>query len=121
MFQEVKDRLTSWIDGDGDEYDAQIIGEIKACEIDLTSSAEINLPGEISITRTYDPQTEKWTVTDASTITDEFVISVFAIWCNMNIGNPPNYDNLAKAYYSRKGQMRTSRKYTAFRPEEAEA
>ena len=118
MFQEVKDRLTTWVDGD--EYDAQIIGEIKACEIDLTSSAEINLPGTVSITRTQDPQTGAWTVTDSSTITDEFVISVFAVWCNMNIGNPPNYDNLLKAYNSRKGQMRNSKKYTTFAPGEAE-
>ena len=120
MFQEVKDRLSSWIDGDGDEYDAQIIGEIYACEIDLTSSAEIKLPGTISITRTQDPQTSAWTITDSSTITDQFVISQIAIWCNMNIGNPPNRDALEKAYYSRKGQMRMSKKYTEYVPEEAE-
>ena len=117
MFQEVKDRLATWIEGD--EYDAQIISEIKACEIDLTSSAEIILPGTISITRTQDQQ-GAWTVTDTSTLTDDFVIGVIAIWCNMNIGNPPNYDNLLKAYNSRKGQMRQSKKYTAFEPEEAE-
>ena len=113
MFQEVKDRLSSWID-DGDEYDAQIIGEIYACGIDLTSSAEITLPGTISITRTQDPQTGAWTVTDNSTITDEFVISLIAIWCNMNIGNPPNYDNLLKAYESMKGSMRISGAYTNY-------
>ena len=41
MFQEVKDSLP--VSGDG--YDAQIIREIKACALDLTTSAEIVLPG----------------------------------------------------------------------------
>ena len=52
MFQEVKDTLPIM----GDDYDAQIIREIKACAIDLTSSAEINLPGEITITREQNQQ-----------------------------------------------------------------
>ena len=47
MFQEVKDALPV----SGDAYDAQIIREIKACALDLTTSAEITLPGTISITR----------------------------------------------------------------------
>lgn len=112
MFKEVKDRLTTWIEGD--DYDAQIIGEIKACEIDLTSSAEIHLPGSIKITRTYNQQTGKWTITDSSTMRDEFVITAIATWCNMRIGNPPNYDNLMAAYNSMKGQMRLSKRYTDF-------
>ena len=115
MFQEVKDRLTTWIDcADNDDYDAQIIGEIKACEIDLTSSAEIRLPGSIKITRTYDAQTGKWTVTDNSSLKDEFVLTVIATWCMMHIGNPPNIDNLAKSYKNKKGQMRLSKRYTDF-------
>ena len=116
MFQEVKDTLPI----SGDDYDAQIIREIKACAIDLTSSAEIELPGNISITRTQNQQ-GVWTITDTSTLTDEFVITVISVWCNMRIGNPPNYDNLLKAYNSYKGQMRQSQKYTTFVPEEAEA
>ena len=47
MFQEVKDTLPI----SGDDYDAQIIREIKACALDLTTSAEITLPGTIAITR----------------------------------------------------------------------
>ena len=108
MFTEVKDSLPI----SGDEYDAQIIREIKACALDLTTSAEIQLPGEISITRTQNQQTGVWTITDNSTITDELIIAVISTWCNMRIGNPPNYDNLLKAYESLKGQLRLSKTYT---------
>ena len=108
MFQEVKDTLPI----SGDDYDAQIIREIKACALDLTTSAEIQLPGEISITRTQNAQTGVWTITDNSTITDELIIAVISTWCNMRIGNPPNYDNLLAAYNSLKGQLRLSKTYT---------
>lgn len=108
MFTEVKDTLPI----SGDDYDAQIIREIKACALDLTTSAEIQLPGEIAITRTQNAQTGVWTITDNSTITDELIISVISTWCNMRIGNPPNYDNLLAAYNSLKGQLRLSKTYT---------
>ena len=108
MFQEVKDTLPI----SGDDYDAQIIREIKACALDLTTSAEIQLPGEIAITRTQNEQTGVWTITDNSTITDELIIAVISTWCNMRIGNPPNYDNLLAAYNSLKGQLRLSKTYT---------
>lgn len=108
MFAEVKESLPI----SGDDYDGQIIREIKACALDLTTSAEIQLPGEISITRTQNQQTGVWTITDNSTITDELIITAISIWCNMRIGNPPNYDNLLKAYESLKGQLRLSKTYT---------
>jgi len=38
----------------------------------------------------------------------------------MRIGNPPNYDNLLKAYESLKGQMRISKSYTAYEPAEGD-
>ena len=110
MFQEVKDTLPV----SGDEYDAQIIREIKACALDLTTSAEIRLPGTIAITRTQDQQTGAYTVSDTSTLTDELIITVISTWCNMRIGNPPNYDNLLKAYESLKGQLRLSKTYTQY-------
>ena len=116
MFQEVKDTLPI----SGDEYDAQIIREIKACALDLTTSAEIQLPGTIAITRTQNQQTGVWTIADNSTITDELIIAVISTWCNMRIGNPPNYDNLLKAYESLKGQLRLSKHYTQYEPEEAD-
>ena len=106
MFAEVKDTLPV----SGDDYDAQIIREIKACALDLTTSAEIVLPGVIAITREQG-QGGEWVITDSSTLTDELIITVISIWCNMRIGNPPNYDNLLKAYESLKGQMRLSRQY----------
>ena len=107
MFAEVKESLPV----SGDDYDAQIIREIKACALDLTTSAEIRLPGEIIISRTQQ-QDGTWVITDNSTLTDELMITTISVWCNMRIGNPPNYDNLLKAYESLKGQLRLSRTYT---------
>jgi len=106
MFQEVKDTLPI----SGDDYDAQIIREIKACALDLTTSAEITLPGTISITR----DSTTGNVTDNSTLADELIITAISVWCNMRIGNPPNYDNLLKAYESLKGQLRLSKTYTVY-------
>ena len=114
MFAEVKDSLP--VSGDG--YDGEIIRQIKACALDLTTSAEIKLPGVIAITRTLAEATasepEHWVITDKSTIKDELIITAISIWCNLRIGNPPNYENLLKAYNSLKGQLRTSKKYTQF-------
>ena len=107
MFTEVKDTLPI----SGDDYDAQIIREIKACVLDLTTSAEIQLPGTIAITREQN-QGGVWVITDNSTVTDELIIAVISTWCNMRIGNPPNYDNLLAAYNSLKGQLRLSKTYT---------
>ena len=113
MFAEVKESLPI----SGDDYDAEIIRQIKACALDLTTSAEIVLPGEIDITRTK--VLGEWVITDDSTLTDELIITVISIWCNMRIGNPPNYDNLLKAYNSMKGQLRLSKNYTQYgEPEE---
>jgi len=106
MFAEVKSMLP--VSGDG--YDAEIIMQIKACALDLTTSAEIVLPGEITISR----NAETGAVTDTSTLTDELIITTIATWCNMRIGNPPNYDNLLKAYESLKGQLRMSKTYTQY-------
>ena len=50
-------------------------------------------------------------ITDNSTVEDELVITAIGTWCNMRIGNPPNYENLRQAYNSLKGQMRLSRRY----------
>ena len=123
MFAEVKESLPI----SGDDYDAQIIREIKACALDLTNSTEIVLPGEISITRTQNQPattTEEptWTITDNSTLTDELIITVISIWCNMRIGNPPNYEMLLKAYNSLKGQLRLSSRYNREQePDDGEA
>ena len=102
MFAEVKDMLPIY----GDDYDAQIITEIKACVLDLTTSAEITLPGTVAINRS-----EFGTITDNSTLTDALVITTIATWCMMRIGNPPNYDKLLAAYESFKGQLRLSKAY----------
>ena len=106
MFQEVKAMLP--VSGDG--YDAEIILQIKAAALDLTRTAEIVLPGTISISR----DATTGTVTDNSTVKDELITTAIGTWCNMRIGNPPNYDNLLKAYESMKGSMRLSGRYTRY-------
>ena len=102
----------------GDAYDGEIITQIKAAVLDLTKTAEIMLPGTVDITRTLQAATtsepEHWVITDTSTLTDELAITAIATWCNMRIGNPPNYDNLLRAYESMKGSMRISSAYTAY-------
>ena len=114
MFAEVKSTLPV----SGDDYDAEIIMQIKAAALDLTTSAEIRMPGTIAISRTLRAATtaepEEWVVTDHSTVKDELVTTAIAIWCQMRIGNPPNYDNLLRAYESLKGQMRLSKNYTHY-------
>jgi hypothetical protein len=105
MFAEVKDTLPI----SGDDYDGWIIREIKAAALDLTTSAEIALPGTIDITIS-----SQGVITDNSTLKDELIITAIATWCNMRIGNPPNYDNLLKAYESLKGQLRLSKSYTTY-------
>jgi hypothetical protein len=104
MFAEVKDTLPI----SGDDYDGWIIREIKAAALDLTTSAEIALPGDIVISKNPDTGV----ITDDSTVTDELIITAIATWCNMRIGNPPNYDSLLAAYNSLKGQLRLSKTYT---------
>ena len=114
MFAEVKSTLPI----SGDDYDAEIIMQIKAAALDLTTSAEIRLPGTIAISRTLEAATtsepEHWVVTDRSTVKDELVMTAISVWCQMRIGNPPNYSNLMQAYNSLKGQMRLSQKYTRY-------
>lgn len=107
MFAEVKAMLPV----SGDAYDGEIITQIRAAALDLTRTSEIVMPGVISITRTQNAQTGVWTITDNSTVTDELVITAIATWVNMRIGNPPNHDQLLKAYESMKGSMRLSGSY----------
>lgn len=103
MFAEVKDMLPV----SGNAYDGQIITQIKAAVLDLESSTEIQLDGVVSIER----NSQTGVVTDNSTITDELAIVAIATWCNMRIGNPPNYEQLERAYNRLKGQMRLSHRY----------
>jgi len=106
MFAEVKAMLPV----SGDAYDAEIVMQIRAAALDLTRTSEIVLPGEISISR----DAETGEITDTSTLADELIITTIAIWCQMRIGNPPNYDQLLKAYESQKGSLRLSSEYTDY-------
>ena len=106
VFNKVKDMLPV----SGDDYDGQIIAQINAAVADLTKTAEIVLPGEVSISR--DESTK--VITDSSTLEDDYAITAIATWCNMRIGNPPNYENLLKAYEAMKGSMRLSKNYTTY-------
>ena len=106
MFAEVKAGLPV----SGDAYDGQIVTQIYAAVLDLTRTAEIVVPGEVAIS--MDAQTGA--VTDNSTVTDAYVITAVTLWCQMNIGNPPNYDKLLSAYETIKGNMRLSDHYTVY-------
>ena len=106
MFAEVKGMLPV----SGDDYDKEIALQIKAAALDLTRTAEIILPGEIEIS--IDDTTGA--VTDNSTVEDDLIITAIATWCQMRIGNPPNYDNLLRAYESMKGSLRISGDYTDY-------
>ena len=124
MFAEVKSALPV----SGDDYDGQIISEINACVLDLTRTAEIILPGSVSIKREQQEinnpdyeaggdEPEKimvWVVTDNSTMKDALIIAAISTWCNMRIGNPPNYEQLLRAYNTLKGQLRLSKSYTDY-------
>lgn len=109
MFAEVKSMLP--VSGDG--YDRDIIIQIKAAVADLTKTEQIVLPGIVNISIS-----DQGVITDNSTLTDEYVITAIGTWCNMHIGNPPNYDNLSKAYHTMKGNMRMSKAYKAAPEEE---
>ena len=110
LFSKVKDGLPV----SGNAYDGQIITQIRAAVLDLTTSTEIVLDGVVDIER--DETTKE--ITDNSTIDDELVITAISVWCNMRIGNPPNYDKLLEAYNSLKGQMRMSSRYNGRGAEE---
>ena len=121
MFAEVKDSLPVT----GDDYDGQIITKIRAAVLDLTRTTEIVLDGTVDISREwqeidnplYDPENDEpektygWVVTDNSTLTDELAITAISLYCNMYIGNPPNFDRLKESYESIKGSMRLSKDY----------
>lgn len=106
MFAEVKRMLP--VSGDG--YDPEIAMQIRAAALDLSRTAEIILPGEIDISVDAD----SGAVTDNSTVEDDLIITAIATWCQMRIGNPPNYDQLLKAYESIKGSLRLSGHYTDY-------
>lgn len=106
MFSEVKSMLPV----SGNAYDGEILLQIKAAALDLTRTAEIVLPGVISIS--MDPDSEE--ITDESTVTDELIITTIATWCAARIGNPPNYDKLIAAYEMLKGALRISSDYSDY-------
>ena len=105
MFAEVKESLP--VSGDG--YDGEIITQIRAAVLDMETSTEIRLPGRVNITR----NATTGVITDNSTLKDPLAITAISIWCQMRIGNPPNYDKLQEAYNALKGQMRLSKAYNA--------
>jgi len=106
MFAEVKGMLPV----SGNAYDGEIALQINAAALDLTRTAEIVLPGTVSVS----VNTETGDVTDASTVKDALIITAIATWCAARIGNPPNYANLIAAYESMKGSLRLSSAYTDY-------
>ena len=115
MFQEVKDTLPI----SGDDYDAQIIMEIKACALDLTTSAEIQLPGTIAITRQQVQGV--WTITDTSTLTDALCQRAVITYAAARFGNPPNYQQIKDSYDEQKAQLAHNKNYTVYGEAEEDA
>lgn len=110
MFAEVKRNL----DIIGDDYDEQIVDAIYAAVLDLTRTADIVLPGTVSITVNTDGS-----VSDNSSLTDEYAIQAIILYCKCSIGNPPNYDKLLAAYSMIKKNMSRSSAYS-FNPAEGD-
>lgn len=104
MFAEVKRNLPV----SGDEYNGQIVDKIRSAELDLTETADIIMPGKIVLV--YDPETKK--VNDSSTMKDPYITDAITLYCQMRIGNPPNYDKLERAYRELKGNLSRSTKYS---------
>lgn len=104
------DRVKNALPVSGNKYDGQIITQIRAAVLDLTRTSEIVIDGVVDI----ELDTSTGVVTDNSTIEDELIITAITVWCNMHIGNPPNYDRLLESYKSLKGSMRISSDYTDY-------
>lgn len=108
MFDEVKAMMPNEISGN--DYDRQIVFWLNAAVLDLTKSVEISIPGTIDVIWDDDDENVK----DNSNVTDKLIIGAIALYVTLHIGNPPNYENLLKAYESLKGQMRLSKHYTDY-------
>ena len=115
MFAEVKELLTFI---SGDDYDGKIVAEINACALDLTTSAEIVLPGKIEVTRTHEAATtsepERWVITDNSTITDKQVMTAMITYCRAHFGSPADYEKMAASYELQRRQLANADGYTSF-------
>lgn len=109
MFAEVKAGMMI----KGSAYDVQIRQQIYAAVKDLTATADIDLPGTVSIS--IDPVTGA--VTDNSTLTDAYAITAITAWCLLHIGNPPNNKELLDSYNTIKGNMSRSSAYSNFSAE----
>ena len=106
LFDRVKDALPV----SGNSYDGHIITQIRAAVLDMTKTAEIVIDGVVDIERDADTGV----ITDNSSIEDELIITAITVWCNMHIGNPPNYEQLLRSYNSLKGSLRISGDYTDY-------
>ena len=76
--------------------------------------AGVTITGDIVITITEDPQTGAITANDASTITDDLVITALITYCRTNFGSPPDYDRLAASYDLQRRQLANATGYTDF-------
>lgn len=102
-----------------DAYDSEIGALLMAGARDL-EIAGVVIPGTVDIRTTYTETTESGTVvtvTDRSTLTDPLVMRAIFTYAAMRFGNPPNYDKLADAYETQKGQLMHASGYTWYREE----
>ena len=88
-------------------YDSEIASLLMAGANDL-AIAGVKLPGEVTFSVEGD------TVTDNSTLTDPLAMRAVITYAAMRFGNPPNYDKLADAYDTQKGQLMHADGYTDY-------
>jgi hypothetical protein len=88
-------------------YDSEIASLLMAGANDLMIAGVV-LPGTVS----FDIENDQ--VTDNSDLTDPLAMRAVITYAAMRFGNPPNYDQLLKAYESMKGSLRLSGHYTDY-------
>ena len=105
------------------EYAADIRRLLYAAETDL-KAAGVVIQGtcNITITETEDQETHETTitVTDNSTITDEWVKTAMITYVRFNFGSPADFDRLAASYDLQRRQLANRTGYTDFLDQEPE-
>lgn len=89
-----------------DKYDPRIAALIMAGAKDL-ESVGVEFSGTVSLTVSDDD-----TVTDNSTLADDYVKEAILTYVQMRFGNPSNYDQLLESYESQKKKLANTDDYT---------
>lgn len=88
-----------------DAYDLEIASLLDAGAKDL-ASVGIVLPGTVAFT------VSNGAVTDASTLTDSYVIRALITYVRVHFGSPPDYDKVLESYDAQKKKLANTDAYT---------